>query len=210
MCVPSPYEEGKEYDMSYIEDVVAKIPDGKIVVLKSTVNPGATDDLQARYPNKIFMFNPEFLSEATAWEDFEKPHFQILGVPVQGYAMASEIMGMLPIAPIMKIVSPIDAEWIKKATNWYYALKVIYFNELYDLVGVTQGDYETVRNTLVENPWIGNSHSMIFHKGMRGFGGKCLPKDSYSLICFSEKNGLYAELLKTMKKINLKLNQGLK
>ena len=156
VCLPTPYKEGEEYDLSILEKVIADIPDGKIIVIKSTINPGTTDRFQQQYPNKIFMFNPEFLTELSAKEDFIKPDMQILGVPHQGYELASKIMLMLPPAPTMRIVSPVDAEWIKKIRNAYYSTKVIFFNQIYDIVEKTDGNYETIRSVIVEDPKIGN------------------------------------------------------
>lgn len=211
VSVPTPYQENGEYDLTKLNRAIEKIPDGKIVVLKSTVNPGTTDEFQNKYPNKTFVFNPEFLTELTAWDDFVNPDMQILGVPYQAYAIASSIMQMLPKSPIMRIVSPIDAELIKKSRNAFYALKVIFFNQLYDIISnINNADYETVRSTITLDPRIGNSHSFIFHKELRGFGGKCLPKDLYSFIDFAKKNGTPSELFEVAKKINLQLNGGKK
>lgn len=210
ICVPTPYSEGKEYDLSIINEVIEGIPNGKTVVIKSTVNPGTTDAYQEKYPNKVFMFNPEFLTEMTAEEDFRKPDMQILGVPYQGYEQASKILMMLPKATVMRIVSPIDAEWIKKIRNAFYSVKVTFFNQIYDIMEKSGGDYETVRSVIVNDPNIGNSHSFIFHKGYRGFGGKCLPKDTYSLIDFARRLGVEPELLAVTRKINEKLNVGTK
>jgi len=202
VAVPTPYKENEEYDLSYLEEAIAKIPDGKIVVIKSTVTPGTTDYLQNKYPNKKFMFNPEFLTELSAKEDFFHPDMQILGIGNQSYKLASEIMLMLPPAPVMRVVSLIDAEWIKKIRNAYYATKVIFFNQIYDIVDKTEGDYETIRSIVIEDPRVGNSHSFIFHKNYRGFGGACLPKDTYSLIDFAKKVEAPSCLLQTVKDLN--------
>ena len=128
VCVPSPYVEGG-YDLSYLEEAIAKIPDGKLVVIKSTVNPGTTDYFQAKYPNKRFMFNPEFLTELSAKEDFLHPDMQILGVGKESYEEASKVILTLPPAPVMRIVYLIDAEWVKKVRNSYYSMKVVFFNQ---------------------------------------------------------------------------------
>ncbi len=203
VCVPTPYKEGEEYDLSYLEDAIAKIPDNKIIVIKSTVNPGTTDYFQAKYPKKKFMFNPEFLTELSAKEDFFHPDMQILGVSKESYKLASEIMLMLPPASVMRIVSLIDAEWVKKIRNSFYATKVIFFNQIYDIIQKTvPADYETIRSIVVEDPRVGNSHSFIFHKDYRGFGGACLPKDTYSLIDFAKKVKAPSSLLQTVKELN--------
>lgn len=202
VAVPTPYKEGEEYDLSYLEDAISKIPDNKIVIIKSTVNPGTTDYFQNKYPNKKFMFNPEFLTELSAKEDFFHPDMQILGVSKESYNLASKIMLMLPPAKTMRIVSLVDAEWVKKIRNSFYSTKVIFFNQIYDIVQKTVGDYETIRSIMVEDPKIGNSHSFIFHKGYRGFGGHCLPKDTYSLIDFAKKVDAPSKLLETVKELN--------
>ena len=200
VCVPSPYKKGG-YDLSCLEEAIVKIPDGKIVVIKSTVNPGTTDYFQNKYPDKRFMFNPEFLTELSAEEDFKHPDTQILGVSKESYDLASEVMLLLPPAPVMRIVSLIDAEWVKKIRNSFYATKVIFFNQIYDIVKKTLGDYETIRSIIGKDPNVGNSHSFIFHKHYRGFGGHCLPKDTYSLIDFAEDKAPSA-LLKIIKELN--------
>ena len=202
VCVPTPYKENQEYDLSYLEEAVAKIPDGKIVVIKSTVNPGTTDYFQQKYPNKKFMFNPEFLTELSAKEDFFHPDMQILGVGKESYELASKIMLMLPPAEVMRVVSLVDAEWVKKIRNAFYSTKVIFFNQIYDIVNKTEGDYETIRSIVVEDPRIGNSHSFVFHNNYRGFGGACLPKDTYSLIDFAKKVEAPSCLLETVKELN--------
>lgn len=209
VAVPTPYKENDEYDLSILEEVISQIKDGKVVVIKSTVNPGTTDKFQEKYPGKIFMFNPEFLTELTAWEDFIRPDMQVLGIAESGYEYASAIIQILPRAHVMRIVSLIDAEWVKKIRNAYYSMKVIFFNQIFDIVSKTSpADYETIRSIIVEDPRIGNSHSFIFHKGYRGFSGPCLPKDTYSLIEFAKRVEASSELLEVVKKINKELTEG--
>lgn len=203
VCVPTPYR-GNEYDLSFLEEAIRRIPDGKIVVIKSTVNPGTTDYFQEKYPNKVVMFNPEFLTELNAREDFFKPDMQILGITHKGYEIASKIMLMLPPAPVMRIVSPIDAEWVKKLRNSFYAMKVVFFNQMYDIMEGTPADYETIRSIVVEDPRVGNSHSFVFHKGYRGYGGACLPKDTNALIDYARKLGKSSELLEKTRELNEK------
>lgn len=179
---------------------LAVAPRGRVFVIKSTFVPGTTDRLQKEFPQHSFVYNPEFLTEMTAWEDFTNPWAQILGLPHQSLPLWKELFDLLPDAPVKRVVSPLDAEMLKHAKNSFYALKVIYFNEMYDACQRLGADYETVREVLVQDPWIGDSHSKIFHKGYRGFGGKCLPKDAHALAVVSE-----SELLVKIIEINDKL-----
>ncbi len=70
---------GRGFDDSFLLDAVARVRGPKTVVIKSTVLPGTTELLQERYPQHRFMFNPEFLREATAYDDFVNPDRQIVG-----------------------------------------------------------------------------------------------------------------------------------
>jgi UDP-glucose 6-dehydrogenase len=79
ICVPTPYQDG--FDGSSVFETVEKIaqyPD-KVVVIKSTVVPGTTENLQKKYPNIKILFNPEFLDNTTAKEDFLYPDKQVVG-----------------------------------------------------------------------------------------------------------------------------------
>ena len=112
---------------------------------------------------------------------------QIIGVSKESYHLATKIMLMLPPAPEMRVVSLIDAEWVKKIRNAFYSTKVVFFNQIYDIVKKSEpAHYETIRSVVIKDPRIGNSHSFIHHKGYRGYGGACLPKDMDSLIEFSK------------------------
>lgn len=182
---------------SEVEDYANIAPEDRIFVIKSTFVPGTTDRLQTDFPQHRFIYNPEFLTEMTAWNDFTHPVFQILGVPQESHKLVREVFSILPQAPVMRVISPKDAEILKHAINSYYATKVIFFNQLSDMCGQLEGDYDTVREIMVQDPRIGDSHSMIHHNGYRGFGGKCLPKDieAFSKVAKSE-------LLNLVQKIN--------
>ena len=164
-----------------VREYLAKAPSDRIFVIKSTFVPGTTDKLQDEFPQHRIMYNPEFLTEATAWWDFTNPHIQILGIPHIGLKLASEIFSILPDAPVKRVISPKDAELLKHATNSYYATKLIFFNQLNDISKVVGADYETIRESMANDPRIGDSHNIIQHKGYRGYGGKCLRKDIRAL-----------------------------
>ena len=180
-----------------IEEYLDDMKPGAVVIIKSTFVPGTTDKLQDKYQGLNIVYNPEFLSEATAWEDFTKPQFQILGMPNKTLELAWEIFSYLPSAPVRRIISPKDAETLKHALNTYYALKVTWFNQLYDACGKLGCDYETIREIMIKNPWVGESHSVIMHKGYRGYGGKCLSKDPRHLGTMTQM-----PLIRTMEEYN--------
>src|SRR3990167_4133587 len=161
----------KDNDGMGVKEYAHKAPDGRIFIIKSTFKLGTCDLLQHNFPQHKFIFNCEFLTMATAWSDFTQPQFQILGCPQQSLDIVHEIFKILPEAPIKRVISPLDAEVLKHSFNSYYALKVTWFNQLYDACNQIGADYETVKEIMVRSPWVGDSHSVIFHKGYRGYAG---------------------------------------
>ena len=78
LCLPTPFREGR-FDDSAVWDVLASIEGNKIIVVKSTVLPGSTEEYQRKFPQHAFFMNPEFLRANTAQEDFLNPDRQIVG-----------------------------------------------------------------------------------------------------------------------------------
>jgi len=210
IAVPTPYYlDGSGFDDSFLHQAIQTIPStGKTIVIKSTVTPGTTDNLQARYPDHRFLFSPEFLTEITADFDMQHPNRQIIGYTPQSRRDAEMVMGMLPRAPFEKVVTAKTAELIKYFANAFYALKVTYANQMYDLCQKLGVDYEHLRECSVVEPWIGKNHLEIFHKGYRGYGGKCLPKDTRAIIQLGDTLGADMTVLKAAEEFNNKLTAG--
>lgn len=213
LAVPTPYYlDGSGFDDSYMRAAIDAIPAaGKTLVLKSTITPGTTEKFQAMYPQHRVLFNPEFLTETTADFDMQFPKRQIVGYTPESRRDAELVMGLLPRAPFEKIVSAKDAEMVKYFGNAFYALKVAYANQMYDLCQKMGIDYDTVKECAKAEPMIvgdqRNTHLEIYHKGYRGYGGKCLPKDTRSIIQLAESLGIDLALLKKAEEYNNALQQ---
>jgi UDPglucose 6-dehydrogenase len=168
-------------NQSVIASYLEEVPEGRKVVIKSTLVPGTTEYFENKYKDLLFCYNPEFLTEATSWEDFTNPEFQILGLTKHSSALERELFELLPKSKNQAVMLPREAEILKHALNSYFATKVIFFNQLYDACTELYADYEKIEGLMTRHPWVGASHSKIWHKGYRGFGGKCLPKDIAAL-----------------------------
>jgi UDPglucose 6-dehydrogenase len=206
ICVPTPYAPGRGFDDSYLQAAIASIRGAKTVVIKSTVLPGATQLLQEQYPRHRLMFNPEFLREATAYEDFVHPDRQIIGCTEASAPEAERVMALLPRAPFELICSSSEAEMSKYAANAFLAVKVIYANEVFDLCHRLGIDYSAVRDIVAHDERIGGSHMDVFDSGYRGYGGKCLPKDSKSLLDLARNVGIEMPLLGAADRANAALH----
>lgn len=205
ICVPTPYTPGRGFDDRYVIEALDRVPGSKTVVLKSTVLPGMTDRLQARHPQHRIMFNPEFLREATAYADLVRPDRQIIGTTPASAAAAADVMAMLPRAPFERICPARDAEMAKYVANSFLAVKVSYANEVFDLCQRLGVSYDGVRDIVAADARIGGSHLDVFDGGYRGYGGKCLPKDSRSLLELAVSAGVQMDVLRAADRTNMRL-----
>ncbi len=205
VCVPTPYVAGVGFDDSAVAEAFRNLRGGKTIVIKSTVLPGTTQRYQDAYPDQRVFFNPEFLREASANEDFLTPDRQIVGYCGEESDLAYEILEMLPRAPHETVVPAGVAEMTKYATNSFLALKVIFGNELFDLCQAVGVDYELVKQGFSVDQRIGNSHFNVDDAGYRGYGGKCLPKDTMALLDLADDMGVTMRLLEAAHEVNSKL-----
>ncbi len=98
-----------------------------------------------------------------------------------------------------------EAEMVKYFSNTFYALKVAFANQMYDLCESLGIEYEKVKQAAAADKWIEPMHLQIFHKGYRGYGGKCLTKDIQALIQLAQENGLQLSLHEQVEKYNSEL-----
>jgi UDPglucose 6-dehydrogenase len=205
VCVPTPYVSGSGFDSSALESAFEVLRGEKTVVIKSTVLPGTTERLQAKYPQHRVLFNPEFLREATALDDFLQPDRQIVGHCGDDAALAQRILDLLPPAPYEAVVPARVAELTKYATNAFLAMKLIFANELHDLCLALGLDYQEVRRGFAADWRIAESHLDIHAGGYRGYAGKGLPKDTMALLDLAEDLGVSMSLLEAAHATNAKL-----
>jgi UDPglucose 6-dehydrogenase len=205
ICVPTPYSRGIGCDLSAVKEALSFIKGKKIVVIKSTVLPGTTERMQKKYSQHKILFNPEFLREKTAIKEMKNPYEQIIGYTKKSKSLANEILEILPKAPAELIIPATEAEMIKYFFNTFLATKVIFANQIYDLCQKLNINYDLIKKIAKISPRLAFSHFDIWTDGYRGYAGKCLPKDTKSLIQFGDRFGVNLDLLKSVDKINEKL-----
>ncbi len=210
VAVPTPTRpEG--FDVSIVRQVLTLIGNGKIAVIKSTIQPGTTELLQSEFSNIYVLHSPEFLRETSAAYDAGHPDRNIIGIPRESdefILRAKSVLSVLPKAPYETIMKSHDAEFVKYAGNCFLFTKVVYMNILYDLVLKMGGDWSKVKDALIHDPRIGESHTEPIHKSGRGAGGNCFIKDfaTFSKMYteyVDDKTG--SELLKTLAYKNMQL-----
>ena len=83
ICVPTPMNKNGSCDISNVEGVVQDFSELNEIILvnKSTVPPGTTEILNKKFKNIQIIFNPEFLTERNAINDFNEQNRIIIGGP---------------------------------------------------------------------------------------------------------------------------------
>ena len=191
VCVPTPMDmETGECHTGIVESVISDIDrlciDLNVVptlVVKSTVPPGTIDRLNdyiAQHCNVTF--NPEFLTEANAINDFINQNRIVLGGDKMALRPVIEIFeAAFPGVPI-KVTTAATAEMVKYTTNCFLATKVSFANEIFDICQHSRVDYNEMVDIAKLDTRLGNSHWMVpGPDGDRGYGGHCFPKDMTAL-----------------------------
>lgn len=210
VCLPTPSNKNG-IDLSIMDENIAdiaKLTDNtdKIIVIKSSVVPGATRNYAKKYPRSKFCFNPEFLTEANYLEDFVNSDRHVIGADDDKISLRVTALyrDRFPKTPIFR-TDLTTAEIVKYMSNCFLAAKVIFANEMYDLCEKLGINYDEVKKMVGADKRIGESHFSV--TSVRGFGGKCFPKDIVALIGLYKKFGLDASLLETVWNKNLKIRK---
>lgn len=174
-----------------------------IVVIKSTVAPSVLQSFQLKYPLNI-VYNPEFLTEANANDDFIDPPFQILG---GDWDLCTRVEQMyLKFSRVNQVPTfKLDikaASFLKYTINSWLATKVVFFNELRKLYDTYEMEtsWEEFAGVLSHEPRIGPSHMNVpGPDGKFGFGGNCFPKDTKAFVEESRNSSLLNLLEKAIR-----------
>lgn len=212
ITVPTPMKADESgIDLSIVEEVIGQIAPktagtNKIIIIKSTSTPGTTKKYQEKYPDSKFAYNPEFLTEANYMEDFINADRTVLGASEGGVLERLTTLYRLRF-PNQKIfqTDTTSAEVVKYMANAYLATKVIFANEMYNLCQKLGIDYPKVKEMVVADHRIFDSHLDVTAE--RGFGGKCFPKDMVALISSAKELGVDVSLLEKAWEINKRIRK---
>lgn len=191
-----------EKTLSRLNKVKAK----NLIVLKSSVAPGKTAYFQEKYKNLKLVFNPEFLTERNAVEDFKNQDKIILGGALEATSMVRDYYEQVfPEAKIFQ-TSTTAAEMTKFVINCFLATKVSFFNEMYQVCEKLNINFDEVRNLTLTDKRIGESHTKVPGWDCSfGFGGSCFPANINIMMNEMLKLGVEPDMLKAAWKKNLEV-----
>ena len=213
ISVPSPSNKDGSISTNILYDCIEQI--SKVVdktknyepifLIRSTVVPGTTRSIQNNFPKLKFVFNPEFLTERSAFFDFISQTRFVLGGEAANLSKVSDLYRDRFGSTITIIETDFEsAELIKYACNTFFATKVSFLNEMKMLSEKVNANWEDVIEGFLRDGRVGHSHSQVpGPDGKLGFGGSCFPKDIQALINFGDSVGVDLSVLKGAWKTNL-------
>lgn len=189
--------------------------DYHLVVVKSTVPPGTSENIVAKMVEKYsgrklgngfgLCMNPEYLREKTAYEDSLHPWVILIGEYDESSGNMLEEVYKKFACPVFRCAIK-EAEFQKYVHNLFNSTKITFFNEMREIGKEIRLDTKKIFETTVlsaEGMWNPKY-------GIRDFGpfsGSCLPKDTQAFLQWVDQNGFDAHLLRAIINVNGTLNQ---
>lgn len=197
ICVQTPNNlETNSVDTKFLESAITEINNlnnSKIVVtVKSTIPPYEIE----KVCNKVGMdkneitFNPEFLREGTAIEDFFKPDRIVIGGNDHNKL---DVLKELYKGFESELIEtdPVSSQLIKYLANTYLPLRLSFVNEASRLIDYSKGNQKDVLKGVGLDSRIG-AH---YFRPSPAWGGSCFPKDLIEVNNFYEDDKLSLPLI---------------
>jgi len=213
ICVPTNEKEDGSADTSIVWESLQYIANNTknfpVTLIKSTVPPSEIKKMFLAYPRLVF--SPEFIGESKyftpPWKypdprNMESHTWQVFGGEKKDTSTCVDIFKRkMGVDTQFFQTDIITASLAKYMENSFFALKVTFCNEWFDIAKTFGVDYNELRELWLLDPRINRNHTLVFPKD-RGYGGRCFPKDIKAIVTDSMKAGYTPGLMMTTSNIN--------
>jgi len=199
ICVQTPTTEDGDVDISYISSVFNNIKDlidkATVVCIKSTIHPLALEkvfkDLSINYDDLVF--NPEFLREGSAFNDFFHSDRVVIGsFNTKNMDKVGKLYSDINTEVIY--TDPVSSQLIKYLSNAYLPLRLSFVNEASRIVDVLDANQEDVLKGVGLDSRIG----LDYFRPSPGWGGSCFPKDVQEIQTLAKNQNLNLPLVQSI------------
>jgi len=209
LCLPTPPNEDGSADLTHVlnvsKDVARLLKESKIIVAKSTVPVGTSDkvkDIFKKYSKYDieYAFNPEFLKEGAAVNDFMSPDRVVVGSESEKAieAMREIYSAFMRTSNRFIVMDEKSSEITKYASNAMLATRISFMNDIAMLCEKVNANIDSIRVGMSTDLRIGDK----FLFAGAGYGGSCFPKDVKALIKTGEECEIDFKILKAVEEIN--------
>ena len=180
-----------------------------LVVFRSTIPPTTTKNvlipILEEYSNKIIgkdigiCFNPEFLRESTAIDDFYHPPKTVIGaIDDRSAEYGKKLYNSIDKNIIITSIEA--AEFVKYIDNTWHALKVSFGNEVGRICKAMAVDSHQVMDIFLRDKKL--NISPYYLKPGFAFGGSCLPKDTRGIVHMAQQNHVNIPIIEHINQSN--------
>ena len=203
VCVQTPTTIENEIDSSFLNNVFKSLSDltndQSIICIKSTIHPEAIQEIlnNSGLNDEDIVFNPEFLREGQAFNDFFNPDRVIIGaVNKRNAERVAELYKNLDTDLIL--TDPISSQLIKYLSNAYLPLRLSFVNEASQIIKKLGGNLSQTLQGIGLDSRIGNN----YFRPSPGWGGSCFPKDVTEINSIIKANNLTTPLISNINESN--------
>jgi UDPglucose 6-dehydrogenase len=197
VCVPTNTLTDNACDTSAVDQTLQKLEDNKysgLIIIKSTMLPGSTDAFCVKYPCLKICFIPEFLRQDHATEDYLiQQHHLIVGCNSDD---SFEIVKTVhqDFSQTFVRLSNSEAEFVKYFVNTFNSLRIVFANVFYESCQLLGADYNKVLGAAITRNVVAHDSYLKCSDDLRGFEGKCLPKDTRAFAEFLRQSNIPSTL----------------
>tara|TARA_X000000368_G_C23042674_1_gene717727 strand:- start:929 stop:2122 length:1194 start_codon:yes stop_codon:yes gene_type:complete len=204
ICVQTPSSDIDNIDISFVTNVFNSISkyvnEDSILCIKSTIHPEALKDtlLNMGISENQTVFNPEFLREGSAFNDFLYPDRIIIGSSnIENGKKVASLYSQIDTEILF--TDPISSQLIKYLSNAYLPLRLSFVNEAAQIVNELDGNLNDTLKGIGLDSRIGSN----YFRPSPGWGGSCFPKDVKEINSIARLNNLNTPLISNINESNI-------
>lgn len=201
VCVPTDTLNDNTCDISSVDQTLFELYNlcyKGLIIIKSTMLPGSTHMFCKKYPRLKICFVPEFLRQDHAKQDYlDQQRNLIVGCDRDDLFEIVKYVHQDFSQSFMRLTAT-EAEFVKYFVNTFNSLRIVFANAFYESCTQQGADYSKVLDCAISRNVIANDSYLKCSENLRGFGGKCLPKDTQSFTAFLARSNIPHSLFQSI------------